>query len=805
MLLNLLQARLSKVKKRNAMVASIASTNRATHLTADTRTLHGVGQTAEECRTIRTVHGTVADPRPDLSEVLARSEWVAAATRSLLAESNRVVGEKGRLAAEMENRNLRTFLIAAEASEARFRAVLEAAPDAIVIADRDGRISLVNRRTEVMFGIDRAELLGQSVDALLPECYSTVLAAHRRHYAALLPAYAGGTAREIVGQHRDGSKFPVEVALSRIQRHSAMHIVATIRDITEHKRIEDALKESERFVHSTFDALPEHICVLDETGTIVAVNKAWREFAVANGADPRRTDEGVNYLAVCEEATGEYAHEARAFATSLRAVMRGEHGECEFEYPCQSNAAQEWYLCRATRFREGGPARFVVVHENITELKRAELALRAANEAAEAATRQEAERRHEAERRRQIAESLRDVMSILNSERPLADVLEYIASQANRLFGSQAAAVYQSGHETEAVLTQMQQGSARGMVIENHIVVDREALKQTVQLRGAFAISDVPSALTDVAGQAPTNASAAFKIPVPADCSALLAVPILIKDAVYGGLVLYDSAPRLFTREEVELASMFADQAALAIDNARLKQQATDAAAAQERNRLARDLHDAVTQVIFSANLMAEALPLVWERDPDEGKRGLEQLRLLTRGALAEMRTLLFELRPAALLDKPLPDLLRQLTEAMVTRSQASITFEAEGTCALPPATHVVIYRIAQEALNNATKHAAARTIKVVLRCSPRRLVLRVRDDGRGFEANAVTSDHFGIAIMQERARPIGARCSIHSRPGEGTQVTVIWSAAATACIDRPQPAIEDSTVTRRPAARKRN
>src|SRR5258708_25102285 len=229
----------------------------------------------------------------------------------------------------------------------------------------------------------------------------------------------------------------------------------------------------------------------------------------------------------------------------------------------------------------------------------------------------------------------------------------------------------------------MQQGAARGMVIENHIVVDREALKQTVQLRGAFAISDVPSALTGAAGQALTNASAAFKIPVPADCSALLAVPILTKDEVYGGLVLYDSAPRLFAREEVELATMFADQAALAIDNARLKQQATDAAAAQERNRLARDLHDAVTQVIFSANLMAEALPLVWERDPDEGKRGLEQLRLLTPGALADMRTLLFELRPAALLDKPLPDLLRQLAEPMVTRSQPSIPSQPERPTAI--------------------------------------------------------------------------------------------------------------------------
>ncbi len=378
-----------KVKTRNAMSTSIASTNRATHPTADTCALHGVVQTKEERRTIPTFQETVADPRPDLTQILARSEWVAAATRRLLAESTRVVGERGRVAAEIENRNLRTFLVAAEASEARFRALLdriwcsleqgsearlrallEAAPDAIVITDRNGRISLVNRRTEEIFGFDRAELLGQSVDTLLLESPSTLHAVHRWHDAALISANAAGEGPEIVGQRRDGSEFPVEVALSRIQRHSAMHIVATIRDISEHKRIENALKESERFVHSTFDALPEHICVLDETGTIVAVNKAWREFAVANGADPRRTDEGANYLAVCEEATGEYVNEARAFATSLRALMRGEHGECEVEYPCQSTTAREWYLCRVTRFREGGPARFVVVHENITELKR---------------------------------------------------------------------------------------------------------------------------------------------------------------------------------------------------------------------------------------------------------------------------------------------------------------------------------------------------------------------------------------------------------------------------------------------------
>jgi signal transduction histidine kinase/PAS domain-containing protein len=544
-------------------------------------------------------------------------------------------------------------------------------------------------------------------------------------------------------------------------------------------------------IEAAFDALPERICMLDETGTIVAVNKAWREFAAANGADRRCTGEGANYLAVCDETTGEHADRARAFAAGLRAVMCGERRECEVEYSCRSTATQEWYLCRATRFRESGPARFVVVHENITDRKRAELALRAATEAAETVRQKEAARRHKADQRRHIAESLRDVMSLLNSERPLRDVLEHVSWRANRMFRSQAAAVYRSGFEAEAALTEVRHGSTASMMTGKYLVIDQKELRQTVLQQGAFAISDVPGALANVAEQMPSTTSPAFKIPVVTGCLALLAVPIAIGDEVYGGLVLYSAAPRRFTPKEVELANKLADQVALAIENTRRKQQAAEAAATQERNRLARDLHDAVTQAIFSANLIADALPRVWEHDPDEGQRGLEQLHQLTQGALAEMRTLLFELRPAALVDKPLPDLLRQLTQAMATRSAASVTFEAEGTCVLPPPVHLAVYRIAQEALNNAAKHASARMVRVALRCSPRRLVLRIHDDGRGFDASEVTADHFGIAIMQERARPIGATCSIRSQPGRGTQVTVVWPAAATASLNRPHSAAD--------------
>src|SRR4029079_12768400 len=128
---------------------------------------------------------------------------------------------------------------------------------------------------------------------------------------------------------------------------------------------------------------------------------------------------------------------------------------------------------------------------------------------------------------------------------------------------------------------------------------------------------------------------------------ALLVVPLLVKDEIYGAIALYYQKPHEFTREETELAVAFGDQAALAIENARLRTQAERMAAAAERNRLARDLHDAVTQTLFSTSLIADVLPRLWERDQNTARRRLEELRLLTRGALAEMRALLLELRPA--------------------------------------------------------------------------------------------------------------------------------------------------------------
>jgi PAS domain S-box-containing protein len=205
-----------------------------------------------------------------------------------------------------------------------------------------------------------------------------------------------------------------------------------------------------------------------------------------------------------------------------------------------------------------------------------------------------------------------------------------------------------------------------------------------------------------------------------------------------------------------------------------LAEKAAQEAIIGERTRLARDLHDAVTQTLFSSSLIAEVLPDIWEINPEEGKKRLEELRQLTRGALAEMRTLLVELRPKSMVQIPLPDLLRQLCESLIGRARLPIQFTSDGRAKIPADVKIALYRITQETLNNIVKHAKATRVIVSLQMGEI-IRLAIVDDGCGFDQDAVSPDHLGLKIMCERAESIGARCSIYSQPGEGTQISVIW------------------------------
>jgi signal transduction histidine kinase len=165
-----------------------------------------------------------------------------------------------------------------------------------------------------------------------------------------------------------------------------------------------------------------------------------------------------------------------------------------------------------------------------------------------------------------------------------------------------------------------------------------------------------------------------------------IAVPIRVGDNLVGVLGITSGDSLVLDSQDLFAAQTLADQLAIAIENSRLYEHAHELAADRERQRLARDLHDAVSQTLFSVSLIAEALPRIFERDPEQGQRRLEELRELTRRALAEMRTLLLELRPATLAEADLPGLLKQLAEAVVGRARIPVELQIEENCIELPA-----------------------------------------------------------------------------------------------------------------------
>jgi signal transduction histidine kinase len=257
------------------------------------------------------------------------------------------------------------------------------------------------------------------------------------------------------------------------------------------------------------------------------------------------------------------------------------------------------------------------------------------------------------------------------------------------------------------------------------------------------------------------------------DMRSFLGVPIVSKSKIIAAFYLTEKLGASdFTDEDQQLIEMLAAHAAIAIENARLYERSRELSVIEERNRLARDLHDSVTQTLFSLALTAEAADTLVGRDDAGAKEQLRQLKQMAQDAVGEMRSLIFELRPVDLEIDGLTGTLRKHIEVLRHVRRSDIDLRVTGERRLPVATERDIFRIAQEALNNALKHAGARTIAVELDLgSP--VTLAVRDDGIGFDPDdpQVRARRLGLTSMHERAANIGALLDIRSSPGSGTTV----------------------------------
>ncbi|MFJ4919010.1 GAF domain-containing sensor histidine kinase [Streptomyces sp. NPDC088725] len=228
-----------------------------------------------------------------------------------------------------------------------------------------------------------------------------------------------------------------------------------------------------------------------------------------------------------------------------------------------------------------------------------------------------------------------------------------------------------------------------------------------------------------------------------------------------------------FSEEDEELLSILAQHAAIALTNARLYERSRELTIAEERSRLAHELHDSVSQKLFSLRLTAQAAAALVDRDPVRAKDELQQVAELAAEAADELRAAVVELRPAALDEDGLVNTLRTHLQVLDRAHTARVTFDSCGIRALPAAQEEALLRVAQEALHNALRHSGGDRVDVTLARRGQGAVLSVTDNGKGFEPRTVrrAGRHLGLVSMRDRANGVGGSLDVTSAPGAGTTI----------------------------------
>jgi signal transduction histidine kinase len=251
-----------------------------------------------------------------------------------------------------------------------------------------------------------------------------------------------------------------------------------------------------------------------------------------------------------------------------------------------------------------------------------------------------------------------------------------------------------------------------------------------------------------------------------------MGIPLLTKERIIGMLSLDHERPNEYTEHDAGLALAIANQAAIAIENARLYQQAQTLATLQERQRLARELHDSVSQALYSIALSAHTARTLLTRDPSRAAEPLDYVLSLANAGMAEMRALIFELRPESLREEGLTAALNKQAAAIRVRHQLEVSLDLGDDSPLPLDIEETLYRVAQEALHNVVRHARATQVQLQLTRDPQGITLSIRDNGQGFDPYQPFPGHLGLRSMHERIARHGGTFTIQSAPTEGTRIT---------------------------------
>jgi len=385
----------------------------------------------------------------------------------------------------------------------------------------------------------------------------------------------------------------------------------------------------------------------------------------------------------------------------------------------------------------------------------------ALDEAAAMLARQNAELHSELQRRLAESESYNRILVSLLQKTVLDQVLDIVCTEAQGLIGATGSAVLLL---TDAAWLEVKHHLGQPLAAVERLPVDGSVAGQVVRKGEPVRLN------------AFSLVEQAQVYQWPADLTALLALPLHVNGGIIGVLDVVNKAGG-FTDDDVRVMSIFANQAAMVIEHARLQQQAEQLAVLEERQRLARDLHDSVTQSLYSVTLYANAASLALAADKGEIVADyLTELQDIAQEGMRDMRLLIFQLHPPVLEAEGLVAALQARLAAVEERAGLQTQFRVEEERRLPIAIEEDLYWIAQEALNNVRKHAEAQHVTVHLHFTPSSLRLDVIDDGVGFDQSAVRAEGRGgggLRSIAERTARLGGQLTYESVPNEGTRLTV--------------------------------
>jgi PAS domain S-box-containing protein len=368
-----------------------------------------------------------------------------------------------------------------------------------------------------------------------------------------------------------------------------------------------------------------------------------------------------------------------------------------------------------------------------------------------------------ADRTREL-QALYDVMTAAGASLDLPTVLDRSLAQVLKVMRSQVGAIHLLNEGGDTLRVAVSQGIPQDAVDQGQTVPIGDGLVGWVVGHGSPVVipslRDSPRPLLAL----PTNPTQGY-----------VGVPVWAGGQVLGVLSVIAEVGRCFSQAEVSLLVSIADEIGVAVENARVHERAQQLAVVRERERLARELHDSVTQSLYSLTLLAEAgQRRVGAGNLERAGEYLSRLGEIAQQALKEMRLLVYQLRPLAMRREGLVGALQERLDAVEKRAGVDARLLLEGSVALPPFAEDELYRIAQEALNNALKHAAPTVVRVTIRAVDSHVSLEIQDNGRGFDPQSAGREGgMGLVSIRERAEKLGGSLAVISRPGEGTTVRV--------------------------------